>query len=151
MTTDVINFIEGLGLHGATLDVGSFDVNGSVRHLFDDYIGLDMRAGKNVDVVANAAHLPFTDSVFDNVLCLEMLEHDATFWVTVQELKRVLKPGGVLVVTTPSIGFPHHEYPHDYWRFTADALLSLLQGMEDAHAWVIEGENRAYAICRKPL
>jgi hypothetical protein len=56
-----------------------------------------------------------------------MLEHDARVWVSVQEFFRVLKPGGYLIVTTRNIGFPFHEYPHDYWRFTADGLRVLLE------------------------
>jgi len=44
---------------GKTLDVGSFDVNGSLKDLFDDYTGIDMREGPNVDIVANSHKLPF--------------------------------------------------------------------------------------------
>ena len=44
-----------------TLDIGSLGVNGSLKDLFTDYIGLDMREGDNVDIVANGHELPFKD------------------------------------------------------------------------------------------
>ena len=150
MTQDIIDFIAGLDLDGTVLDVGCMDVNGSVRPLFSNYLGVDMREGNGVDIVASAAHLPFVNDVFDNVLCLEMLEHDATFWLSVPEMIRVLKPGGVLVLTSPGINFPHHDYPSDYWRFTPEALASLCDGLDDVQSWQIESEMRAYCVGRKP-
>ncbi|MGH9341989.1 MAG: methyltransferase domain-containing protein [Acidobacteriota bacterium] len=130
MTPAVYQFVESLELSGKVLDVGSFNVNGCVRALFPDYTGVDMRPGRNVDQVANAHNLPFPDEHFDHVLSLEMIEHDDAFWSSFEEMKRVLRPGGMLVITTRGIGFPKHEYPSDYWRFTREALVALFHGME---------------------
>jgi len=109
-----------------TLDIGSYNVNGCVRDLFSDYLGYDMQPGPNVDVVGSAHDIPRADNTFDTVLCLEMLEHDSAFWESIPEMKRVLKPGGTLIITTRGIGFPHHDYPQDFWRFTEASLKLLL-------------------------
>jgi len=110
------------------LDLGSYDVNGCVRHLFNgNYTGCDMRAGPNVDVVCNAHDLveEFGEGRFDAVICLEMLEHDSAFWVTMEQIGRVLKPGGRLLLTARGIHFGHHN-PPDYWRFTEEAGREML-------------------------
>ncbi len=111
---------------GRVLEVGSLDVNGNPRSLFPDateYIGVDMRAGRNVDRVVNGHDLEaaFMPIRFDTVLCFETLEHDAEFWRTLAAIRAVLKPGGMFLVTTPTLGFPAHRYPKDYYRFTEDA------------------------------
>lgn len=147
MTASVMSFVASLNLTGRCLDVGSFNVNGCVRHLFTDYTGLDMRAGPNVDVVAPANAIPFPAASFDVVTCLEMLEHDPDPFGSVRDMRRVLKPGGTLVLTAPSIGFPRHDYPSDYWRFTGDGLAVLLRGMADVR--VGEGDRHAFAVGRK--
>ena len=129
MTSEVFEYVRALGLTGKTLEVGSRDVNGSVKRLFTDYTGIDRIQGQNVDIVADGHDIPFPDETFDNVLCLETLEHDDAFLLTAGECRRVLKKGGSLVITVPGIGFPKHDYPKDYWRFTQDGLMLLFYGM----------------------
>lgn len=51
--------------------------------------------------VANGQHLPFADHSFDVVICSEVLEHIEPYAEVLEELKRVLKPGGQLVVSVP--------------------------------------------------
>jgi SAM-dependent methyltransferase len=110
-----------------TLEVGSFDVNGSLRRFFGGiYVGVDLRVGPGVDAVASARSLPFQDSTWPVVVCTELLEHDRYFWLSVPEMARVLSPGGYLLLSTRGIGFQLHEYPADYWRFTVEAVGSLL-------------------------
>ena len=111
---------------GRTLEIGSFNVNGSVRPLFTDateYIGTDMRYGPGVDLVVLNSDLlsRFGAGSFDTIICCECLEHDIQFMRTVEQIHGMLKSGGRLVITTPAIGFPYHGYPFDYWRFTEDA------------------------------
>lgn len=143
MTPAVYEFVKGLGLTGKTLDVGSMNINGCVRDLFTDYVGSDMRPGPNVDVVGMANALPFADAAFDNVVCLEMLEHDIDPFGSVKEMRRVLKGWGDLVITVPGIGFPRHDYPSDYWRFTGDGVRVLMAGMDKIN--VKEDSDHVYA------
>ena len=109
------------------LEVGSYNVNGTVRPFFSEgsYVGVDMRKGPGVDVVAVANALPFRPASFDVVLCLEMLEHDPQPWDSFPEMARVLKYGGTMLLSTRGIGFPLHDHPSDYWRFTQDGIKQL--------------------------
>jgi SAM-dependent methyltransferase len=148
MTPQVLALVRMLALKGKVLDVGSFDVNGCVREYFEDYTGVDMRPGPNVDKVCNAECLPFEDNYFDHVLCLESLEHMACFWLCVDEMKRVLKPGGTLVLTAAGNGFQPHDFPSDYWRFLPAGLEELLKGMEEVTAGVL-GVRGVFATAKK--
>jgi predicted SAM-dependent methyltransferase len=89
-----------------------------------------MREGPNVDIVMNAHDLQFRTRV-DCVVCCDMLEHDDAPWETAKEIHRVLKPGGAVIVTVPGIGFKRHDFPSDYWRFTAAGLKALIQRLHD--------------------
>lgn len=112
-----------------TFEVGSLDVNGSVRGLFrGPYVGLDLRAGPGVDVVGSSHALPLADAAVDVVVCTEVLEHDPAFWLTLGEIRRVLRSGGHLLLTTRGNGFGEHREPLDLWRFmpqSADRVLEL--------------------------
>lgn len=102
-----------------TLEVGSYNVNGSVRDSFTGlYVGLDMRNGTGVDIVGNAASLPFTDRAFGVVVSTEMLEHCSKPYEAVREMGRVLSSRGTLLLTARGPGFPRHGYPDDFFRFT---------------------------------
>ena len=106
------------------LEVGSYDVNGSLRPYLESlhptsYLGVDIQPGPMVDEICNVNDLVtrFGVSAFDVVVCTESLEHMADWRRAISEMKRVLKPGGKLLVTTVGIGFPYHPHPEDYWRF----------------------------------
>lgn len=125
------------------LEVGSRDVNGSAREIVLSlqplrYLGVDLVAGPGVDQVCPAEKLiaTFGERRFDGVLCLETLEHVGDWRVVVHNLKHVLRPGGWLVLTTRSPGFPYHEHPIDHWRFTMRDLHTIfsdfmLEGLYD--------------------
>ncbi len=69
------------------------------------------------DVQIDAAMLPFRDKAFDMIVCAEVLEHAPAPRPILQEAYRVLRPGGVLLITAPFL-FPIHADPHDYARYT---------------------------------
>ena len=113
------------------LEVGSRDINGSPIRRTSTYIGLDRIYGRGVDLIGDGSHLPFNEETFDFVICAETLEHDKAPWLTALEIYRVAKAnGGLVIVTVPGIGFPRHDFPSDYWRFTTDGLALLFQGLE---------------------
>lgn len=106
------------------LEVGSYDVNGSVRPYIEglgpaSYLGVDMQPGPRVDRVVRAEALleEFGSESFDIVISTEMLEHAEDWRSAVRNMMCVLSAGGVLIVTTRSAGFPFHGFPHDYWRY----------------------------------
>lgn len=113
---------------GDTLEIGSRNINGSPRCFFTGaYIGIDMIDGPDVDLVAVSDALPFPDASFDTVVCTEMLEHDPNPWLTLPEIARVLRPGGVVILTARGIGYPLHGFPDDYWRFTESSFRHLFE------------------------
>ena len=67
---------------------------------------------------------------FDVVLSTEMLEHVRDWPTVIGNLKRVLRPGGILLVTTRSIGFPYHGYPFDYWRYEPDDIRAIFADLD---------------------
>lgn len=73
---------------------------------------------------ASGLDLPFRDACFDTVLCLQVLEHVPRPRRLLDEIARVLRPGGALVLTAPHI-WGLHEEPRDYYRFTPFGLRHL--------------------------
>lgn len=108
------------------LEVGSYNVNGSVRELLPTpYTGVDVQPGPGVDMVADAGELPFPDAAFGTVVSTEMLEHALDPVACIAEMVRVLRPGGLLLVTARGNGFPHHN-PPDRWRIMPGTLAEIL-------------------------
>ena len=110
------------------LEVGSLNVNGSIRQLFTgNYLGVDMREGEGVDQVCNAHALSIENESFDVIVSVEMLEHDDMFWLSIAEMGRVLKPNGYFILTARGIKFGKHAFPSDYYRFTTEAFNILFE------------------------
>lgn len=105
------------------------------------YVGVDMREGPGVDVVADmedesaavrAMLHPYQGSPagrevngFDVVLCVDTFEHVRRPWLAARTLAASCKRGGVAIVVVP-FAFELHEHPHDYYRYTPDGLRALL-------------------------
>jgi SAM-dependent methyltransferase len=123
------------------LDVGSYDVNGSYRHLFDaskyHYTGLDMEKGPNVDMVLKNPYDwdAIESDSFDLVISGQAFEHIEFFWKTMEEMTRVLRRDGLLCLIAPN-GFGEHRSPVDCYRFFADGMIALARyvGIEPLHA-----------------
>jgi len=121
----------------SVLESGAREVNGSARPIFEkyapaSYVSTDLVAGKGVDQVCDAVDLvkTFGASKFDAVISTEVLEHVRDWIATVGNYKRLLKPGGLLWITTRSIGFPFHEYPEDHWRFDLGNMTAIFADFE---------------------
>lgn len=112
------------------LDVGSFDYNGNPRHLFpdSDYTGIDIKAGPSVDKIFYAEQMSafFDKGEFDAVLCLYVLEHVPNIWRVLGQVRKVLKRGGHFYIAVPTLGFPRHDSPGDYWRPTEQAVRGVI-------------------------
>lgn len=93
------------------------------------YLNLDIVPAGGVDVCADAARLPFRDGIFTRVECDAVLEHVPKPERVMEEIERVLAPGGYAHLVTPFC-HPLHEYPKDYRRFTLDGLKQMAGGLE---------------------
>jgi SAM-dependent methyltransferase len=128
---------------GQTLEIGSkkhgkwgMDLDGVI----DNRFGIDMEAGDGVDLVHDMMH-PIGRQ-FDGVICCNVLEHTAKPWVVAQNVLDALRPGGVLIASTPWI-WRRHNYPNDYCRFSCDGLKALFDGVrwvDEAYASTHDGE-----------
>lgn len=111
-------------------DVGSYDVNGTYRSLFVrpgwQYVGLDIAAGPNVDVVLP----PGEDDAwpcageFDVVISGQCVEHVRKPWKWIKGVASLAKPGGLIWITGPNT-YPFHEFPIDCWRLWPDGMRAL--------------------------
>ena len=79
------------------------------------YVNLSL--AKRPHIQADAAFLPFTNACFDAVVCTEVFEHVPSPQAVLHETFRVLKDGGVLLITVPFL-FRIHADPHDFGRYT---------------------------------
>lgn len=100
-------FFEGV----FALDIGSLDINGNNQYLFDAsslYLGIDVAEGRNVDLVSPAHELGLPPDTFDVVVSTECLEHDRYWDKTLRNAVRMLRPGGLLLITCATEGRPEH-------------------------------------------
>ncbi|MEA5416908.1 class I SAM-dependent methyltransferase [Synechococcus sp. BA-132 BA5] len=121
--------------HGKLLDVGAGsspyeELIMSTGHI-SQYIKLDFakskyHKGHSLDLTWDGKTIPLQPQTIDTVLMTEVLEHVHRPGDLLREVRRVLKPGGVLFLTVPFI-WPMHELPYDYHRFTPVALKAYLE------------------------
>lgn len=149
------------------LDIGALDICGNQRdYAFlgngptwlglvsdtGDYTGIDIMAGKNVDIVMNAHDLKFEDKLFDLVLCLQVLEHDDDPKQTIKEAYRVLQPGGVFILTFALEGAGEHKHlgggSEVYTRISEKQIALWLKNLKFRHkeSVVIENNYFLYAV-----
>ncbi len=113
---------------GPVFEFGAYQVEGqegyaNLRGLFPKkpYIGCDMRPGPGVDRVEDVTAINLPDESAGTVLCIETFEHVFGVQKAFEEVFRLLKPGGVFIITSP-LNFRIHGYPDDYWRMTPNCL-----------------------------
>ena len=92
--------------------------------------------------------MPYENNTFDYVIADQVIEHVRKPWIGVEEVRRVLKPGGIAVLTSALI-FYLHGVPHDYWRFTPDGLRVLCENFSIVHRCAGTGDlDFAFDILR---
>lgn len=112
-----LNFVKCIKQHfnkyfegSRVLEVGSLDINGSVRSLFTgcDYTGVDVAQGKGVDLVCEGQMLDFPSGYFDTVISCEAMEHNP-YWVeTTANMFRLCRKGGVVIISCATHGRREH-------------------------------------------
>jgi len=101
------------------LDVGSGDINGNNRHLFENckYEGNDVIEANNVTIVSKTKDLPLEDNTFDTIISTECFEHDPEYKDSFSKIYKMLKPNGLFCFTCAGWGRPEHgtrkTTPHD--------------------------------------
>lgn len=150
---------------GPIYEIGSYRVEGqeefaNLRPFFPEkvYVGCDMRPGLGVDRVEDVHCLKIRRNSVGTVLIFDTLEHIENVHQAMQEIYRVLKPGGMVIMSSV-MKFPIHDYPSDYWRFTPKAFELLLKRFatyevefdgnpefpEGVYGFGIKGEKRGLA------
>lgn len=101
-------FVDSLPQGARVLSVGAgvLRLRGNVTHL-------DYEPYGHLDVVGDAHHLPFRDASFDAVTCESLLEHVVEPTRVINEMRRVLKPGGKVYLMVPFL-FGFHAAPNDF-------------------------------------
>ncbi len=115
------------------IEIGSFIVPGqeelaNLRPIFPQktFIGCDMRKGNGVDRIENVECLSLGNGSVGTVLILDTLEHVENCFKALDEIHRILKKDGIVIMSSV-MDFPIHDHPSDYWRFTPEAFKLLLK------------------------
>lgn len=124
---------ETLPISEPVYEFGSLQVPGqegfaNLRPLFSGkkYVGADMRQGPGVDLILNLHDIKIPSESVGTVIIMDTLEHVEFPRKAIEEVHRILKPNGTLIISSV-MKFPIHDYPYDYWRFTPEAFKSLLR------------------------
>lgn len=106
-------------IKGNTLDVGggAFKRYTDLFKKITKYTILDINPGLKPDIVGNADSMPVGDGSFDSIVCTQVLGDVPNPFRVVQEFSRVLRHGGVVLLTEGFIN-ELHDMPLDFWRFT---------------------------------
>ncbi len=120
-------------------------IDADLRPLFGGqrFVGADIRPGPGVDQVLDLQDLALPDGSIGTAIAIDTLEHVERPWQAFSELHRVLAADGILILTVP-FNFVIHAHPDDYWRFTPQAVHSLLRPF--AQTWV-----RQYGLTDDPV
>jgi SAM-dependent methyltransferase len=85
------------------------------------YIGVDIAENEAADIHLTALGIPIDDAYADLLLSTQVLEHVDSPEMYLRECYRILKKGGLLVLSTHGY-WVYHPCPTDYWRWTSDGL-----------------------------
>lgn len=121
----------------AILNLGS-----GVKKIREDVINVDFFPFANVDVVADITDLPLADQSIDAIICEFVLEHLPNPERVVDEIKRVLKSGGVVYVAVPFVA-SFHSSPNDFYRWSKQGLRHLMKDFKELDSGIRCGPTAA--------
>jgi len=96
-----------------TLDIGSYGIEGGEKN------PLHMTSQSEY-------HYPVADNSFDIVLSGQVMEHVKKIWRWMDELRRIVKPGGLIITIVP-VSWSYHEVPVDCWRIYPEGMRALVE------------------------
>lgn len=133
---ELYNFMEQAGAslpsEALVLDAGAGRGRFRSEFAHTRYIGVDLAIGdakwdySALDAICDLAHLPFGNNTFDVVICTQVLEHVPEPLQVLQEISRVLRPGGQLYLSVPQ-SWHQHQKPYDYYRYTSFGIRYLVE------------------------
>lgn len=140
--------------HGTrVLDCGSLDINGNCRGFFEEpshYWGIDVGEGPNVDQVCRAADFASLEP-FDVVISTEMLEHSSSWPLDLINMRRLVRPRGLMVITCAGDGREEHgttehdawTSPHtnDYYRNVSNEMFATALGPEEFSTYFLQQKD----------
>ncbi|WP_436161243.1 methyltransferase domain-containing protein [Mesorhizobium sp. LjRoot246] len=119
---DTLNsFLTSVPQQSTVIEFGS-----GARRIRSDVLNIDLFPGPNVDLVADIERTPLPSDSVDYIILDSVIEHVPNPAAVVDEVLRVLKPGGKLLCINPFL-FPYHGYPAHYCNFTKDGIEQLLR------------------------
>ncbi len=138
------------------LEVGSLDINGSVRDQFEtcDYTGVDLQPGPGVDLACPGHLLALPTASFDTVISAECFEHNPFWRETLANMLRMLRPGGLVTISCATTGRKEHgttrtnpdaspftvlerwDYYQNLSASKLEAGVNLAGWLADWHCWV---------------
>lgn len=138
------------------LEVGSLDVNGSVKPTAcslhpSEYIGIDLVEGPGVDLILPAEKIieHFGINSFDMIISTETLEHVIDWRLVINNIKRAIKEEGYVFISTP-VAQGKHLFPTDCWRFNKEDWKEI---WADFEILILEQEQKGdslFLLARKP-
>jgi SAM-dependent methyltransferase len=164
-----VNYLHYLSLHrdvknaiatyatGKVLDIGCGNkpYENEFRERADQYLGCDIEQSSlsKVDIVCDATNIPLPSGEFDTVFSTQAIEHIAEHQQVLNEAYRLLKPGGIMIISGPFY-WPPHEEPHDYFRFTQYGFEYILNKagftiekiIENGGSWATTGQSLIHSM-----
>ena len=111
---------------GIVLDVGAKKSPFRKYIPYTKYMTLDISKESKPDICCDIHNIKWRPGYFDTVIATELLEHSHTPQKAIDEIYKILKPGGVCIFSTRFI-CPYHPDPDDYFRFSSDGLRHLFR------------------------
>jgi uncharacterized protein YbaR (Trm112 family) len=136
---EIVSWLDSVD--GYSLNLGA----GATEFALSRCVELEHAVFRNTDIVGDAHRLPFADEVFEAVLCLNTFEHLHDPQVAAMELRRVLKPGGRILLQTAFLQ-PLHEEPYHFYGTTEYGLLHWFEGFEIERCSVPSNMSPAMAV-----
>lgn len=128
--------VRSMPAHGMVLEIGPT----AVKKGQDNWHTLNITEG--CDIQADITkEIPVMSDTYDVVLCLEVLEHTVDPWAALREIRRVLKPGGLLLASAPW-NFRIHGPKPDCWRFSEHGWKVLLKDWDSVEIDALETTDR---------
>ena len=135
-----------LGRRPRILVVGGGAVGNGLEELYNDstidLVGFDIYMSPFVQFIGDGHSIPLADGSFDGVVVQAVLEHVIEPFTVAQEIRRVLRDGGIVYADTPFMQ-QVHEGPYDFCRFTDSGHRYLFRGFERIDSGLIAGAGTA--------